>query len=153
MPLNSAVNRTCTKSCTGQLPQTLGVDMNLADISPYGWYVASYLLRFVEVDETGVDDPEKRFSTWENTIIIKADSLSEAYDKAVQIAMRETESYKGGEPPGVDVQWVFEGITDLLPIYENLADGAEIMWASHGPRKLKNIRRCTRTKDDFIGRK
>ncbi|WP_282957349.1 hypothetical protein [Methylovulum psychrotolerans] len=31
------------------------------NVAPYGWYVASYLLRFVELDQSGNDDPEKRF--------------------------------------------------------------------------------------------
>ena len=118
------------------------------NVAPNGWYVASYLLRFIELSEEGNDDPEKRFITWENTILVKARSMNEAYDKAVKVAKKETEPYKGG-PDGVDVQWVFEGITDLLPIYEELADGAEIMWAKHAPRKLRNIRQRARTKDEL----
>ena len=55
---------------------------------------------------------------------------------------------KGG-PEGVDVQWVFEGVIELLPIYEELEDGAEIMWADRRPRKLKNIRNDARQKDEF----
>ncbi|TAG02790.1 MAG: DUF4288 domain-containing protein [Betaproteobacteria bacterium] len=110
------------------------------DIAPYGWYIVSYLLRFVELADRDNDDPEKRFVTWENTILIKAVDLSEAREKALTIANGETRPYKGGIK-GVGVQWVFEGITDVLPIYEELADGAEIMWAKHSPRKLKNIRR------------
>ncbi|MCA6218019.1 DUF4288 domain-containing protein [Ideonella sp. B7] len=118
------------------------------NVAPHGWYVASYLLRFIELAEEGNDDPEKRFVTWENTILVKARSMNEAYEKAVKVAMKETEPYKGG-PDGVDVRCVFEGITDLLPIYEELADGAEIMWAKHAPRKLRNIRQRARTKDEL----
>ncbi len=47
------------------------------------------------------------------------------------------------------VQWVFEGITELLPIYEKLGDGSEIMWAEHAPKKLKNIRKRIRQKHEF----
>jgi hypothetical protein len=110
------------------------------DVAPHGWYMASYLLRFVELTDKDNDDPEKRFSTWENTILVKANDLNEAREKAVKIANGETKPYKGGVK-GVDVQWVFEGITDVLPIYEELADGAEIMWVKHAPRKLKSIRK------------
>jgi len=118
------------------------------NIAPHGWYVASYLIRFIELEEEGNEDPEKRFVTWENTILVKAASMDEAYEKAVNVAVKENQPYKGG-PDGIDVQWVFEGITDLLPIYEELTDGAEIMWAKHAPRKLSNIRRRARTKDEF----
>lgn len=39
------------------------------NVSPVGWYVASYILRFVELDREDKDDLEGRFLTWENTII------------------------------------------------------------------------------------
>ncbi len=119
------------------------------NLSPVGWYVTSYVLRFVALADDDNDDPDARFLTWENTIIVKAKDLDEAYDKTVAIATDATEPYKGG-PEGVDVQWIFEGLTELLPIYEPLEDGAEIMWAEHRPRKLKNIRRQVRQKDDLM---
>ena len=119
------------------------------NVSPHGWYVGSYLLRFIELAEDGNEDPEHRFVTWENTILVKANDLNGAYDKVVQIAMENTKPYKGG-PAGIDVQWVFEGVTDLVPIYEEIQDGAEIMWADHAPRKLKNIRKQVRGKREFF---
>lgn len=116
--------------------------------SPVGWYVASYLLRFVELDRKDIDDPEAKFMTWENTVLIKANDLDEAYDKTVRIAEESTEPYKGG-PNGVDVQWQFEGVTQILPVYEQIEDGAEIMWAEHAPRKLKNLRKWVGEKGAF----
>lgn len=86
--------------------------------------------------------------TWENTILVNAPNYDDAYEKAVQVAMPETGSYKGG-PMGVDVKWLFEGMTDWVPVYEALEDGAEIMWAKHAPRKLKNIRNRIIWKDDI----
>jgi len=38
------------------------------------------------------------------------------------------------------VRWVFEGITELLPVYERLQDGAEIMWAEKESVKLSALR-------------
>jgi hypothetical protein len=96
--------------------------------SPVGWYVASYLLRFTELSDRRKNDPEKRFLSWENTILIKADNLNDAYEKVVKLAKQHTAPYKGGEAE-VDVRWVFEGLTELLPAYEEIEDGAEIMWA------------------------
>ena len=74
------------------------------NISPVGWYVGSYLLRFVELAQEGNDDPERRFLTWENTILVRATDLDEAYDKIVECARLSTNPYKGG-PQGVEVQW------------------------------------------------
>lgn len=117
-------------------------------ISPVGWYVGAYLIRFIEIGEQGNDDPETRFLSWENTVIVKADNLSQAYDKVVAIAKACTKPYKGGEA-GIPVKWVFEGVTELLPIYEPLEDGVEIMWAERKSRKLKNLRKMVRGRKDF----
>ncbi|AXQ30477.1 DUF4288 domain-containing protein [Solimonas sp. K1W22B-7] len=118
------------------------------NMSPVGWYVASYLLRFTERGKQGLNDPEARFLTWENTVLVKARGLDQAYEKVARLAKQNTGPYKGG-PSGVPVQWVFEGITEILPIYEKIEDGAEIMWAEHKPRKLKNIRASVRKKGEF----
>ncbi|KRD74883.1 DUF4288 domain-containing protein [Lysobacter sp. Root983] len=118
-------------------------------VSPVGWYVGSYLLRFVELNDPGKDDPQQEFLTWENTVIVQADNLDHAYDKIVALAAFETESYQGG-PEGVPVRWVFEGMTELLPIYEELADGAEIMWAEHEPTRLEHLRQRICSRDELI---
>ncbi|MDB5803986.1 MAG: hypothetical protein JWN73_1308 [Betaproteobacteria bacterium] len=118
------------------------------NISPVGWYVVSYLLRFVELADKDNENPEKRFLAWENTVLVKARNLDEAYTKGAKIARAETKQYRGG-PSGVPVRWIFEGVTTILPIYEKLADGAEIMWGEHAPRKLKTLRRMVKKKGDF----
>jgi len=110
--------------------------------SPVDWYVASYLLRFVELDRIDVDDPSAHFLSWENTILVKATSAEKAYEKAVSFAKRETNPYKGGSE-GVDVQWEFIGITQVLAIHEELEDGSELMWEEHKPRTLENLEATT----------
>lgn len=122
--------------------------MSDKNISPVGWYVASYLLRFVELDRTDQQDPEARFLTWINTILVRASDLDEAYDKTVKFALQNTEPYKGGKD-GVPVRWIFEGVTEILPVYEDIEDGAEIMWAEKSPSKLKNLRGWVRQKGQF----
>ena len=57
--------------------------MNDKNVSPVGWYVGSYLIRLIELGDMGKEDLENRFLTWGNTIIVKASSLDEAYDKVV----------------------------------------------------------------------
>ena len=118
------------------------------NISPVGWYVCSYLLRFVELRWPHKDDPDARFVSWENTVLVKAGSVEEAYDKTVAIAKKASQPYKGGVE-AVDVQWVLVGVTEVLPVYEDLEDGAEIMWPERAPRKLKNLRALVRYKHKF----
>ncbi|WP_230659949.1 DUF4288 domain-containing protein [Psychrobacter sp. I-STPA10] len=117
--------------------------------SPVGWYIGSYILRFVELNDKDNDDPERFFTIWENTIIVQAEDLSHAYDKVVANAKLMSEPYEGGLE-AVPVQWRFEGITELLPIYEPLEDGAEIMY-SERRRKLKTLRKiASHDKADFL---
>jgi len=119
------------------------------NVSPVGWYVGSYLLRFVELDDKERNDPERRFLSWENTVIVKAKSLDSAYTKVERIGKSQTKPYRGGPPPGVRVQWEYLGITDLLPIYEELEDGAEIAWTERPSRKLRTLKQWVRPKDAF----
>lgn len=118
------------------------------NVSPVGWYLASYLIRFVELADKQRNDPEKRFLAWENTILVKAKSLDQAYLKAMKIARGHARPYRGG-PEGARVKWEVEGITDILPIYEAIGDGAEIAWAEHRARKLKTLRTWVRPKGSF----
>jgi hypothetical protein len=112
--------------------------------SPVGWYIGSYQLRFIVLGEERNEDPERKFTVWENTVLVQAQSLDEAYDKVVAIG-ESHKPYKGGKPPGVDVQWLFEGVSELLAVHEKIEDGCEVMWAEY-TKKLKNIRRRAYTK-------
>jgi len=87
------------------------------NLSPVGWYVGSFLLRFVEIGAKGNNNPKRRFLSWQNTILVKAKSLDHAFEKVVKVANSQTTPYKGG-PDGIPVQWIFEGVTELLPVYD-----------------------------------
>jgi hypothetical protein len=68
--------------------------------------------------------------------LVKAENLDEAYDKVVAIGQSH-KPYKAAKPPGIDVQWLFEGISDLLPIYEKIEDGCEVMRAEYTKKAQK----------------
>jgi len=116
--------------------------------SPVGWYIGSYLARFVLLAEEGNDDPERKFKVWENTVLVQASNLDEAYYKIVEIGNEHAEPYQNAL--GEHVQWVFEGVLNLLPVYEEIEDGCEVMWAEY-TKKLKNIRRRVSTKAEVYG--
>jgi len=109
------------------------------NISPVGWYIGTYLARFIEIEDKNNNDPEARFATWENTVIVRALTLEEAFDRIEKIGKEHAEPYKGGKT-GVPVKWEYLGIINLLPIYEEIEDGSEVMWASNNPKKLKNLK-------------
>ncbi|WP_116812451.1 DUF4288 domain-containing protein [Steroidobacter cummioxidans] len=118
----------------------------MRDVSPVDWYVGTYQLRFVELGDKGNEDPTRRFLTWENTVLVKAKSLSEAHRKITRIG-KSTRPYKGG-PDAVEVQWVFEGVVELLPVYDEIEDGVEIMWGELR-RSLKKIRSLAKRASEF----
>jgi hypothetical protein len=113
--------------------------------SPVGWYLGSYLLRFIEIMDEGINDPEARFVSWENTVLVKASSIESAYSKTEKIGKANSTPYRGGTK-GIPVQWEFVGITQVLPIYEAIADGSELAWCERAPRKLKNLQRLVVSK-------
>lgn len=118
---------------------------NDKNISPVGWYLGSYLLRFIELQDEDRNDPEARFLSWENTVLVRAKSIEAAYTKVERIGKQSSKPYKGG-PNGVPVQWEYLGITSVLPIYEEIADGAEVAWTERAPRKLKNLQQWVKPK-------
>ena len=122
------------------------MDQNL---SPVDWYVGTYLSRFIEIEDELNDDSEARFSSWENTVIVKAKSLKHAFKKVQKIGIEHAKPYKAGLI-GVPVQWEYLGIIELIPVYEELEDGAEIMWGSNHPKKLKNLKAMVKDLAEFV---
>jgi hypothetical protein len=104
----------------------------VADRWPYGWWIASYIERAV-FDAKTKSSPRSHCVAWENTIILKARDRESAYKKAVRLGSRNTSKFDGGH-------WKFDGLTSLLPIYERLEDGAEILWIDHTGKSLKKVR-------------
>ena len=116
--------------------------------SPVGWYLGTYLLRFMELRDPARNDPERRCLAWENTVLVRAKSFDEAYEKVKSIGQQNAIQYRGGKE-GVPVKWQFVGIKDILPIYEKLTDGAEIAWTEHRGRSLKKLRASVKTRKEL----
>jgi hypothetical protein len=114
--------------------------------SPFGWWVASYLER-LEYEDEDENNPGRRCIAWENTIILKAKDREAAYRKAEKIGRlgNDLEAYQTID--GRKAIWKYEGLTSLLPIYEELEDGAEIIWRAHANRTVKKIQSWVKSKD------
>ena len=114
--------------------------------SPVDWYIAAYLLRLTVLD--GEDDaPEQELTAWENTILIKASHPEEAYEKCLRFAYEDCEPYEN--EAGQMVKLEFEGLTSLLPIYEALEDGAEIIWVEHTNKTAEQLRQMVKQKHEL----
>jgi Domain of unknown function (DUF4288) len=93
------------------------------------WYLAGILER---CEPVGNDkrNPKRRGTTWLNHMLIEASSPKHALNKALKLGKSSTRRYKAIS--GQTLQWKFLGLAELLPIYEDIEDGAELMWTDLG---------------------
>lgn len=96
------------------------------NLSPSGWWVFIEVQQWVsdQQKKTGLK-PASRCKVWKNTRLIRASDREAAYAKAMKLGAESLPSRT------IHGEWRFAGITELLPVYEELADGAEILWGSY----------------------
>src|ERR1700753_881032 len=86
-----------------------------------GWWIFREVHQWIS-DRQKRLTPFSRCLVWQNTRIIKAKDREDAYKKASRLAkVGDGSRTQGGH-------WRCAGISLLLPIYEELEDGAEILW-------------------------
>ena len=115
-----------------------------ANRSPHGWWLAVLVERYEHFDED-VTNPNRRCTCWRNTILIKARDRNEAYRKAVAQGKLGQDTVCG-PAHGRQGHWVFEGLCSLLPVYDQLEDGAEILWEQAENITVKTVKACVRAK-------
>src|SRR4051812_14682412 len=107
--------------------------------SPHGWWLASYVERLEYYDEDA-SKPDRRCLAWENTILIKAADREQAYRKAVAMGRLVDGSEAWDASTGRKGCWRYEGLTSLLPIYDALEDGSEILWIEHAGKSVRKVK-------------
>ena len=113
-----------------------------------GWWIASLIERFEHYDEDKAN-LNRRCLAYENTILIKAPNREVAYRKAV-VQGRLSNGIEGwNSSSGRKGAWRFEGLTSLLPVYEDLEDGAEILWKKHAGVTVRKIRGSIKKKHEL----
>ena len=50
---------------------------------------------------------------------------------------------------GKRVQFTFEGLTSLLPIYDELEDGVEVSWTVHEYKAIKTVKNMVKKKSEL----
>jgi hypothetical protein len=100
-------------------------------VSKYGWYVAIEIERYDHYWQDS-SNPRRRCMVEENIRLIQARSPNEAYKKALAIGR----SADGLERVDLDKRrrkgvWRFVGLANLLPVYEKIEDGCEILCIEH----------------------
>ncbi len=101
--------------------------------SPYGWWVAIEVQRYVYDDEDE-SNPKRRSTAWVNTIMLKARDRHHAYRKAIAY----TEVLKGKEGHGTDEKTsrgfriVTLGLAGLIPVYDEIdEEGFEVIFEEY----------------------
>jgi hypothetical protein len=104
------------------------------------WFVAEIIEKCEPVARNEKQDL-RRVTTWGNHHLIKANNAEEAFEKAETLG-KEGE-YVFTNTDKVEMEWIFVGIGQLIPIYEEfIEDGAELMWTDYGfisDRKTKRM--------------
>jgi len=113
----------------------------------YGWWIANYVIRFEYYDEPK-RDLNRRCTAWKNTVIVKAGSREVAYKKVIAIG-RGYEGIEGRNGRDRKGAWRFEGLTMLLPIYDELEDGAEVLWTTYAGRTVRKVKGMVRSKREL----
>ncbi len=121
-------------------------EKSYAFVSPINWYIAGIMLRF-EVAGENKENSNRRTTAWENQHLVKAENPDEAYKKALKVGKESESEYVNTD--GENVRWIFEGLTKLIPVYEELEDGAEIIWIEHENKAVKTIRRKVKSKENL----
>jgi hypothetical protein len=127
--------------------------------SPYGWWVATIIERFVYDDEDE-RNPKRCSTAWVNTVMLKARDRHHAYRKAISYA----EIGKGDEAHGIDEKTgrgfriVTQGLQSLLPVYDEIdEDGFEVLWQEYENVSVDRIESWLKEKhelevfDDTVG--
>jgi hypothetical protein len=126
----------------------MGKDIPYRNKTPYGWWVASYIERQEWLDSSPTSD-RSRCIAWENTIILQAPDREAAYQKAIDIGSLSNGTTFQNEDGTRNGRWVFEGLTSLLPIYDKLEDGAEILWQEHDGKTMGKIKSYIKQKHEL----
>lgn len=112
------------------------------------WYVVEIIEKCEPVKRNEKQEL-RRVTTWGNYHLIKAKNPEEAFEKAVKLG-KEGE-YKFTNVDKLEMEWIFVGIGDLIPIYEdNIEDGVEIMWTDYGFISNRKAERFARSKNEIL---
>lgn len=112
------------------------------------WYIVE-LIQKCEPTKRDEQKELRRVVSWSNHHLIKADSVAEAYEKAVLLG-KEGE-YKFINTDKLEMEWIFVGIGNLLPIYEDaIEDGTELMWEDHGLISNRKTQRMAKSKEEIL---
>ena|SRR5882724_13655728 len=104
-----------------------------------GWWIFEEVQRWVS-NRRKKPGSANRCLVYLNLRVLRARSREEAYRKAIKFGRAGMPSKThGGE-------WRFAGISMLLPIYDKIEDGSEILWETKRMMTVGRIKRLVKSK-------
>ena len=104
-----------------------------------GWWIFREVEQWIS-DRQKKLTPRSRCLVWHNTRLVRAKTREEAYQKALKLAML------GDGARTVAGHWKSLGISMLLPVYEEIEDGSELLWEETESMTVAKIKKLIRTK-------
>jgi hypothetical protein len=116
-------------------------------INKGNWFLVEIIERCepVEVDKK---NPRRRCTVWGNFHLIKAPTADKAIEKAEKIGREGNFAFKNTDQK--ELNWEFLGIGDILPIYENIEDKAELLWTDYGFITAGRSEKFIKTKRELL---
>lgn len=107
-----------------------------------GWWVFREVQQWVADSQKKLSD-HSRCPVWENTRLLRAKNRKKAYKKAMKLC------HTGHPSKTNDGEWRSVGISMLLPVYEKIEDGVEILWTDRGLMTVGKIQKLVKTKEQL----
>ena len=112
------------------------------------WFLVD-VVEIAEFPEKSNTNPNRRCLTWVNTLLIRAYTSEQAYEKALATAKKKyPQTYTNSN--GDRVQWVVLGLSSMREIQEELKDGIEIDWVNRGHISFKHAQSLVKTKEQLL---
>ena len=94
--------------------------------SPTGWWIGSLVFKKSNPNDS---------KCWINTYLIEENAIEGAFSKLEKIGREEEESFS----QAFSYSSKFIGICELMPVYEDLRDKAEILWQELDESEGKDV--------------
>ncbi len=109
------------------------------------WYIASYIQRIDPVSAFKTETTRhKPWAVWENRILVRASDSEHALKRTMQLLCSVGHDYQNAD--GVLLRSKVEGLTGLVRVIDELADGAEIEWLDHTGETVMAMKKRLRKK-------
>lgn len=112
-----------------------------------GWYVAILVERY-QYDGEDQTDTNRLCSAEERMILVQADDKHSAYEKAMIIGEADHDTV-GLADDGRSGKWKFMGLAELLPVYDKLEHGAELLSVDYKDVPYESIEDSVCEKEDL----